>query len=126
MFKCLLWPEEEDIPENLHRVVYVVINKRSCQYFVCLAQSTSTAVSRREEEEEEEEQQQHQLTLLGSILLVVIRQFVWNILWFQGCTWIMFSKEYPSGQKQQQQKQTKRPLLLTENRPSKVRKTTVK
>ena len=31
-----LWPEEGDFPENLHRVVYVLINKRSFQSFMCL------------------------------------------------------------------------------------------
>ena len=25
----VLWPEEGDFPENLHRVVYVIINKHS-------------------------------------------------------------------------------------------------
>ena len=29
MFSIVLWPEEEDFPENLHCVVYVIINKRS-------------------------------------------------------------------------------------------------
>ena len=31
-----LWPEEGDFPENLHRVVYVIINKRSFESFMCL------------------------------------------------------------------------------------------
>ena len=31
-----LWPEEADFRENLHRVVYVIINKRSLEYFMCL------------------------------------------------------------------------------------------
>ena len=31
-----LWPEEGDFPENLHRVVYVIINKRSFEPFMCL------------------------------------------------------------------------------------------
>ena len=32
----VLWPEEGDFPENLHRVVYVIINKRSFESFMCL------------------------------------------------------------------------------------------
>ena len=32
----VLWPEEGDFPETVHRVVYVTINKRSFEYFVCL------------------------------------------------------------------------------------------
>ena len=31
-----LWPEEGDFPENLHRVVYVIINKHSLESFMCL------------------------------------------------------------------------------------------
>ena len=29
----VLWPEEGDFPENMHRVVYVIINKRSFESF---------------------------------------------------------------------------------------------
>ena len=32
----VLWPEEGDFPENLHRVVYVIIDKRSFESFMCL------------------------------------------------------------------------------------------
>ena len=32
----VLWPEEGDLPENLHPVVYVIINTRSFESFVCL------------------------------------------------------------------------------------------
>ena len=32
----VLWPEEGDFPENLHRVVYVIINERSFELSVCL------------------------------------------------------------------------------------------
>ena len=32
----ILWPEEGDFPEKLHRVVYVIINKRSFESFMCL------------------------------------------------------------------------------------------
>ena len=28
-----MWPEEGDFPENVHRVVYVIINKRSFESF---------------------------------------------------------------------------------------------
>ena len=28
-----MWPEEGDFPENLHRVIYVIINKRSFESF---------------------------------------------------------------------------------------------
>ena len=31
-----LWPEEGDFPENVHRVVYVIITKRSFESFMCL------------------------------------------------------------------------------------------
>ena len=31
-----MWPEEGDFPENVHRVVYVIINKRSFETFMCL------------------------------------------------------------------------------------------
>ena len=31
----VLWPEEGDLPENLHPVVYVMINTRSFECFVC-------------------------------------------------------------------------------------------
>ena len=31
-----LWPEEGDFPENLHCVVYVIINKHSLESFMCL------------------------------------------------------------------------------------------
>ena len=30
-----MWPEEGDFPENVHRVVYVMINKRSVESFMC-------------------------------------------------------------------------------------------
>ena len=30
------FPEEGDFPENLHRVVYVIINKRSFESVMCL------------------------------------------------------------------------------------------
>ena len=30
-------PEEGDFPENLHRVVYVIINKHSFECFICFA-----------------------------------------------------------------------------------------
>ena len=33
---AILWPEEGDFPNNLHRVVYVIINKRSFESFMCL------------------------------------------------------------------------------------------
>ena len=40
LFHCclsvVLWPEEQDFPENLHCVVYVLINKRSFEPFMCL------------------------------------------------------------------------------------------
>ena len=36
VFGALLIPEEGDFPENLHRVVYVMINKRSFESFMCL------------------------------------------------------------------------------------------
>ena len=36
LFNVILWPEEQDFPENLHRVVYVLINKRSFESFRCL------------------------------------------------------------------------------------------
>ena len=32
----VLWPEEGDFPENVHRFVCVIINKRSFECFVCL------------------------------------------------------------------------------------------
>ena len=32
----VLWPEEGDFPENLHHDIYVVINKRSFESFMCL------------------------------------------------------------------------------------------
>ena len=32
----VLWPEEGDFPENLHRVVYVIVNKRSFESSVSL------------------------------------------------------------------------------------------
>ena len=38
-FHCLsdvLWPEEGDFPENVHRLVCVIINKRSFECFLCL------------------------------------------------------------------------------------------
>ena len=31
-----MWPEEGDFPENVHRVVYVIINKRSFESSMCL------------------------------------------------------------------------------------------
>ena len=31
-----MWPEEGDFPENLHRVVYVIINKLSFESCMCL------------------------------------------------------------------------------------------
>ena len=31
-----MWPEEGDFPENLRRVVYVIINKRSFESLMCL------------------------------------------------------------------------------------------
>ena len=31
-----LWPEEGAFPENLHRVVYVIMNKCSFESFMCL------------------------------------------------------------------------------------------
>ena len=36
MLQTALWPEEGDFPENLHRLVYVIINKRSFESFMCL------------------------------------------------------------------------------------------
>ena len=36
MLSVILWPEEGDFPENLHHVVYVIINKRSFESFICL------------------------------------------------------------------------------------------
>ena len=35
-FSVVLWPEEADFPENLHRVVYVIINRRSFESFICV------------------------------------------------------------------------------------------
>ena len=32
----MLWPGEGNFPENLHRVVYVIINKRSFESFMYL------------------------------------------------------------------------------------------
>ena len=32
----VLWPEEGDFPESLHRVVYVIINKRCVESFMHL------------------------------------------------------------------------------------------
>ena len=32
----VLWPEEGDFPENLLRVVYVIMNKRSFESLMCL------------------------------------------------------------------------------------------
>ena len=44
LLRVVLWPEEGDSPENLHRAVYVIINKRSFEsfnvfgsYFITLA-----------------------------------------------------------------------------------------
>ena len=34
MLSVILWPEEGDFPENLHHVVYVIINKHSFESFV--------------------------------------------------------------------------------------------
>ena len=31
-----MWPEEGDFPENLHHVVFVIINKCSFESFMCL------------------------------------------------------------------------------------------
>ena len=36
MTASVLWPEEGDFPENVHRVVYVIIYKRSFESFTCL------------------------------------------------------------------------------------------
>ena len=33
--KSLLQAPKGDFPENVHRVVYVIINKRSFEYFIC-------------------------------------------------------------------------------------------
>ena len=35
-FSVVLWPEEVDFPENVHRVVCFIINKRSSESFMCL------------------------------------------------------------------------------------------
>ena len=35
LLSVVLWPEEGDFHENLHRVVYVIINKRSFESFMC-------------------------------------------------------------------------------------------
>ena len=32
----VMWPEAGDFPENLHRIVYVIISKRSFESFMCL------------------------------------------------------------------------------------------
>ena len=36
LLSVILWPEEGDFPQNLRRVVYVIINKRSFESFMCL------------------------------------------------------------------------------------------
>ena len=36
LLSVVLWPEEGDFPENLHRVVCVIINKHSFESFLCL------------------------------------------------------------------------------------------
>ena len=36
VLQTALWPEEGDFPENLHRVVYVILIKRSFESFVYL------------------------------------------------------------------------------------------
>ena len=36
LLSVVLWPEEGDFPENLHRVVYVLINKRSFWNLLCV------------------------------------------------------------------------------------------
>ena len=36
LLSVILWPEEGDFPENLHRVVYVIINEHSFDSFMCL------------------------------------------------------------------------------------------
>ena len=35
MTPSVLWHEEGDFPENVHRVVYVIMNKRSFESFMC-------------------------------------------------------------------------------------------
>ena len=38
----MLSPEEGDFPENLHHVVYVIINQHSFEFFMCLDTITSS------------------------------------------------------------------------------------
>ena len=35
LLSVVLWPKEGDFPESLYRVVYVIINKRSLESFMC-------------------------------------------------------------------------------------------
>ena len=39
---CFLWPEDGNFPEHLHCVVFVIINKRSFESFMCLDPNMET------------------------------------------------------------------------------------
>ena len=40
-----MWPDEGDFPDSLHRVVYVIINKRSFESFMCWNKSNSLSLT---------------------------------------------------------------------------------
>ena len=40
----VLWPEEGDFPKSLHRAVYVTMNKRSLESFMCLVQHSYSSL----------------------------------------------------------------------------------